>query len=522
MGRTRTSLALTLITLLLIHIGLSVAQAQLVNINGSVAYNNTPVCALVLANGQYMFTCVDNLGQYDLAVPLDANGDITLFAFCSGLAPFKTKLMPTDSVDFDIEMVRPGFGGKEMELTVQTEEGTTNPNWVRIGGTVTNDHGIPLCAMVLVNGQSMFTCGDKIGEYDLEVPLDENNEITLYGFCSNMRVYKKVLVPNIVKDGTTDLEGKVSFIDSSEEIIISITDGNANPLEGIDVHFWDDLKDGFRYYIAEDPGDEYASSQRIDAFPMAESDQEYAKLQKGDPFDNEHDIEMSLEGTLPAVIQVFDGSDEFEAGNDAVEKIRGGDVVSYYLTPANLDEIDENVVGIIKKDENSAYSVESNGKIEDILLYASGGQPDFYLVYEGIPGGGNIETTILTLLPDSDLDGEPDYEDSKPYTCIDNDGDGYGIGRHCLGSDCDDDNANINPGLTGTCDGIGDPCDDSNHEHIDFIKLDQAVTQIQSHYYYLDSFIVRHCNDVIVEKYFNGYDAMTRHDLQSATKGSSG
>jgi len=44
---------------------------------------------MVLINGQYMFSCDDKLGKYDLNVPLDKNGEITVFGFCDGFLPFK-------------------------------------------------------------------------------------------------------------------------------------------------------------------------------------------------------------------------------------------------------------------------------------------------------------------------------------------------------------------------------------------------------------------------------------------------
>lgn len=42
--------------------------------------------------------------------------------------------------------------------------------------------------------------------------------------------------------------------------------------------------------------------------------------------------------------------------------------------------------------------------------------------------------------------------------CADNDGDGYGVGALCLGSDCNDGDANVNPGAADLCDGIDNDC----------------------------------------------------------------
>jgi hypothetical protein len=57
-------------------------------ISGKVSKDDNPLCAMVLANGQYMFSCEagDAFGDYQLDVPLDANGEITLQVFVSGQA----------------------------------------------------------------------------------------------------------------------------------------------------------------------------------------------------------------------------------------------------------------------------------------------------------------------------------------------------------------------------------------------------------------------------------------------------
>ena len=127
-------------------------------------------------------------------MPLDQNEEITLYGFCSGFAPFKTILSPTQAQSFDISVTRAAVGSREIEITVDSEQGTTNPDFVRISGTATHS-GEDLCAMVLANGQSMFSCGNDIGTFDLEVPLDGNGEITLYCFCSGFAPYKEIFTP---------------------------------------------------------------------------------------------------------------------------------------------------------------------------------------------------------------------------------------------------------------------------------------------------------------------------------------
>jgi len=163
-------------------------------IGGEITYQGSPLCAMALANGQYIFTCGDSLGVYDLNVPLDENGEITLYGFCSGFSPFKAVLSPTQAQNYDINMIRAPAGSRTIQVTMQTESGITNPERIRVSGTVYFDT-TPLCGMILANGQSMFSCGANLGTFDLEVPLDADGEITFYAFCSGFAPYKEVFMP---------------------------------------------------------------------------------------------------------------------------------------------------------------------------------------------------------------------------------------------------------------------------------------------------------------------------------------
>jgi hypothetical protein len=61
---------------------------------------------------------------------------------------------------------------------------------VRITGQVESQNGAALCAMVLANGQNMFSCGSPAGAYDLTVPLDDNQQITLFAFADGFQPYR--------------------------------------------------------------------------------------------------------------------------------------------------------------------------------------------------------------------------------------------------------------------------------------------------------------------------------------------
>ena len=59
-----------------------------IDISGSVLLQNTqtPICAMVLASGQHMFSC-DGTGSYDLHIPLNSNGQYKLQVYADGFAP---------------------------------------------------------------------------------------------------------------------------------------------------------------------------------------------------------------------------------------------------------------------------------------------------------------------------------------------------------------------------------------------------------------------------------------------------
>jgi len=53
---------------------------------------------------------------------------------------------------------------------------------------------------------------------------------------------------------------------------------------------------------------------------------------------------------------------------------------------------------------------------------------------------------------------------------------------------------------------------------VDLEKLAKAKAWIAKKTNYIDSFLVQHCGELVVEEYYRGFDAGKRHQLQSATK----
>jgi len=165
-------------------------------VSGLVTHGGSPVCAMVLANGQYMFTCKegDDFGKYELDVPPDGQDQVTIQAFVSALAPFRQTTNESDlGIDIAMQPADPESQLPDV-TTVNETDASTPANWARVTGTVTF-RGESLCAMVLANGQYMFSCGANDGVYDLTVPLDGNGQITLYVFVSGKRPYKQVFAP---------------------------------------------------------------------------------------------------------------------------------------------------------------------------------------------------------------------------------------------------------------------------------------------------------------------------------------
>jgi hypothetical protein len=100
--------------------------AWAVTLSGSIRNTQgTPICGLVLANGAFVFSC-SPVGSYFLSdVPLDANGQITLYGFAEGHFPFKAIL---------------GSGGtRDITLSIASSSPPADDNRTRterlIGGT---------------------------------------------------------------------------------------------------------------------------------------------------------------------------------------------------------------------------------------------------------------------------------------------------------------------------------------------------------------------------------------------------
>jgi len=206
----------------------SIQQAEAATwttINGRVlTQTGTPVCAMVLANGQHMFSC-DGAGNYTLNVPLDSNDRITLQVFASGFAPYRQTLTAGQATGFNVSMER-DTTGRAFTIT-HNESPTSRPGWVLVTGNI-NYNGTPLCAMILINGQSMFSCNQSLGQYSLEVPRDSNGRITLQAFAAGFMPHRDTFGVNDPPIATGQCDSTFQAVTYSG--VLTATDPEATPL----------------------------------------------------------------------------------------------------------------------------------------------------------------------------------------------------------------------------------------------------------------------------------------------------
>lgn len=189
------------------------ALSQTVTFSGRVTnVAGQGLCAMVLINGQYAFSC-DGNGSYQVTFPLNAQGQATVFSFVDGMAPFRQIVQPhTTNQTFNVSM-RPSTGTPAPSVT-RTATTILANNQVQIAGHVRNAAGVPLCAMVLANGQYMFSC-DGAGNFSLTVPRAPDGSITLFSFVDGMSPYRSTFQPNIAQQpgpvGVAKLYGLVTF-----------------------------------------------------------------------------------------------------------------------------------------------------------------------------------------------------------------------------------------------------------------------------------------------------------------------
>ena len=163
-------------------------KADWIHVGGNVDFEGIPLCALVLINGQSQFSCDAN-GRYDMEVPADADGMITVQVFVDGFAPFSQIVTPDQAAAYPVAMAK-DQDSPTFDVSAVTEPSVTE-GWLVVSGSIKTE-GTPVCALVLANGQSMFSC-EGSGQYSLDVPLDQDGNVTLMVFAAEFKPYKRVI-----------------------------------------------------------------------------------------------------------------------------------------------------------------------------------------------------------------------------------------------------------------------------------------------------------------------------------------
>jgi len=164
--------------------------SNLVDLTGTVQdTGGTPLCSMVLASGQFMFTCNPN-GPFSLLdLPRETNDTVKRQVYVDGFFPV-IDVLTGSSTDETVIMTRSGTcPNYNTPYEAGVFPGSAGKR-IGISGTILlQDTTTPVCAMVLANGQFMFSC-DGSGNYALNIPLDNNGQFKL-------QVYADGFAPNI-------------------------------------------------------------------------------------------------------------------------------------------------------------------------------------------------------------------------------------------------------------------------------------------------------------------------------------
>lgn len=177
--------------------------ATLVDTDGTIkTADGRDICAMVLASGKFMFSC-NPIGVFSLTeLPREKDGTVKRQIYADGFFPRidilsdsatgeevilkRSGACPSYNIPYDSAFV-PGSAGKQINVA---------------GKVLLQDTQTPICAMVLANGQFMFSC-DGSGSYLLRIPLDNNGKFKLQvyadGFAPTIQTFDEFKTTNNVR-----------------------------------------------------------------------------------------------------------------------------------------------------------------------------------------------------------------------------------------------------------------------------------------------------------------------------------
>jgi hypothetical protein len=173
-----------------------------VNLTGTVENaGGKPLCAMVLASGKYQFSCNPD-GPFSLTnLSRENDGTVKRQVYVDGSFPNIEILQ--GSRDETVVMEAAGKCPEYNQPYNPQESPGSAGKRVNISGMVlVQNTGTPVCAMVLANGQYVFSC-DGSGNYKLNIPLDDKGQFKLQvyadGFAPSIMRYDEFSVMNDVR-----------------------------------------------------------------------------------------------------------------------------------------------------------------------------------------------------------------------------------------------------------------------------------------------------------------------------------
>ncbi|MCP4105461.1 MAG: hypothetical protein GY749_07985 [Desulfobacteraceae bacterium] len=238
-------------------INFSVAYAaDWVSVSGQVkTQDGTLLCAMVLANGQHMFTCADE-GEYSMSVPLNDDDQIIFYAFCEGFMPFK-QILDRDQNQFDVTMSVCGSSGTDTCENIEgswTDYVTGSMIITVLGNTQTepfeggraisvgqdncntewnfSDAGMSYKRTGTINGNVITLSGDAIDAdtyaTKVEEGLKEQYDMdATVNFTSNTHSGEGTFAEDkITYNGTGNMLGTVTMVTGTLDISVSVTENS--------------------------------------------------------------------------------------------------------------------------------------------------------------------------------------------------------------------------------------------------------------------------------------------------------
>ena len=173
-----------------------------VDLSGTIkTTDGTDICAMVLGSGQYTFSC-NPVGEFSLTgLARETDGTVKRQIYAHGFFP-KIDVLP-DSTNEDVVMTHSGIcPNYTLPYEPAFVPGSAGKDIFIAGEVVLQNSQTPICAMVLANGQYMFSC-DGTGSYFLEIPLDNNGQFKLQvyadGFAPWAGKFDEFKTTNIVR-----------------------------------------------------------------------------------------------------------------------------------------------------------------------------------------------------------------------------------------------------------------------------------------------------------------------------------